>query len=157
MGVKKTNIEKELQGTLKTERTKISKMAPLSRIPKPSFELTPEAQKIFRNTVKVMMEENVPTVLDIFALTNFAFFYGEFIDATIKLQGAGAVQVYKSGATAISGHLTAVSKLDSILQQYMKVLGLTPKHRELIAAFNDVESEKEHDPLMALFEEINTN
>jgi len=67
------------------------------------------------------------------------------------------VQTYKSGATAISGFFTAASKCDAIVQQYMKSLGLTPKHRELIAAFNDIESEKEEDALAMLFEEINNN
>ena len=157
MGIKKTNTEKELQGTLRSDRKKVAKLLPLARIPKPSFELSDDAKKIFRSTVKIMMQENVPTALDIFAITNFAFFYQEFIEASIKMKGAGVVQVYKSGASAISGHLTAVSKLDTIVQQYMKSLGLTPKHREMIAAFNDIENEKIDDPLLALFEEINTN
>ena len=157
MAIKKTNADKELQGTLKPERKKTSKIATLKRIPKPSFELTAEAKRTFRQVVKIMIDEDVATALDVYAITNFAFWYNQLIEANKKIQGTGMVQVYKSGATAISGFFTAAAKCDSIVQQYMKSLGLTPKHRELIAAFNDIESEKEEDALAMLFEEINNN
>ena len=157
MATKKTNTEKELQGTLKPERRKISKLKTLKRIPKPSFELSPEAKKTFRAVCRIMMEENVATALDVYAITNFAFWFHQLIEANKKIKATGMVQVYKSGATAISGFFTAAAKCDSIVQQYMKSLGLTPKHRELIAAFNDIEADKEEDPLALLFEEINNN
>ena len=157
MAIKKTNAEKELQGTLKPERKKTSKIATLKRIPKPSFELTAEAKRTFRQVVKIMIDEDVATALDVYAITNFAFWYHQLIEANNKIMATGMVQTYKSGATAISGFFTAASKCDAIVQQYMKSLGLTPKHRELIAAFNDIEADKEEDPLALLFEEINNN
>lgn len=67
------------------ECIKILKMVLLLWILKFLFELILEVKKIFWNMVKVMMEENVLMVLDIFVLINFVFFYGEFIDVIIKL------------------------------------------------------------------------
>jgi phage terminase small subunit len=85
MAIKKTNAEKELQGTLKPERKKTSKIATLKRIPKPSFELTAEAKRTFRQVVKIMIDEDVATALDVYAITNFAFWYHQLIEANNKI------------------------------------------------------------------------
>lgn len=158
MGAKKSEEQKQLQGTAKSSRAKSSKVTVLSRIPKPSYELEVEAKKIFRATCKLMIQEKALTALDVMAVTNFALVYSLFIQAKNDMIAAGMVQIYsKSGASNVSGHFTVFEKLDNKVQKYFIALGLTPKHREIINAYSNVGGEDEKDPFVMMFEQIHEN
>lgn len=157
MGAKKADSEKELQGTAKKERKKSSKVTVLTRMPKPAFELDVEAKKIFRETCKLMIQEKVLTLLDVRAVTMFAFIYSQFIVAKNNLVAEGMVQQYASGATNVSGHFTVFEKLNNMVNKYFIALGLTPKHREIINAYSNTGAEDEKDPFVIMFERIHEN
>lgn len=157
MGAKKSDEQKQLQGTAKSSRAKSSKVTVLSRIPKPAFELELEAKKIFRETCKLMIQEKVLTALDVRAVTMFAFIYSQFILAKNNLVAEGMVQQYKSGATNVSGYFTVFEKLNNMVNKYFIALGLTPKHREIINAYSNVGAEDEKDPFVMMFEQIHEN
>lgn len=67
----------------------------------------------------------------------------------------GAVQVFDTGATNVTGAYAVLKNERADFFRYAKELGLTPKSREQILAFSGAYNEDE-DPVQSLIKAINT-
>tara|TARA_R110000851_G_scaffold107371_1_gene227531 strand:- start:1039 stop:1548 length:510 start_codon:yes stop_codon:yes gene_type:complete len=151
MSNKRTDEEKKFEGTLKKSRVTVSKSEPLKRMTKPSFELTPDGNRIFKETVKMLMTTEAVTALDVFSVTMFAYWVAMFIKTDKDANGV-FVQTFKNGTSNITGTFSVIKEAHTNIQYYLRVLGLTIKDRGTIMAFAEPEKEEEDNPLDAIAE-----
>jgi phage terminase small subunit len=154
MSRKRTDEEKEFEGTLKKSRVTVSKTEPLKRMVKPSFELTEEGTRIFKETIKMLMTTDAVTALDVFSVTMFAYWIAIFIKTDKEAKGT-FVQTFKNGTSNITGTFSVIKEAHTNIQYYLRVLGLTIKDRGTIMAFAEPEKEDEDNPLDAIMEMLN--
>jgi phage terminase small subunit len=154
MSRKRTDEDKEFEGTLKKSRVTISKTEPLKRMPKPFFELTDEGHRIFKDVIKMLMTTGAVTSLDIHSVTFYAFYTALFIKTNIAAKGE-FVQTFKNGTSNVNGNHSLLKECHTNIQFYMSKLGLNIKDRGTIIAFAEPEKEDEDNPLDAIMEMLN--
>jgi phage terminase small subunit len=154
MSRKRTNEDKEFEGTLKKSRVTTSKTEPLKRMVKPAFELTEEGNRIFKETIKMLMTTEAVTALDVFSVTMFAYWMAIFIKTDKEAKGT-FVQVFKNGTSNITGTFSVIKEAHANIQYYLKVLGLTIKDRGTIMAFAEPDKDDDDNPLDAIAEMLN--
>lgn len=150
----KTNNDKAFEGTLKKSRIKNTKVEPLARLGKPTFDLDEYGLRVFKETGKLLISTKTLTALDISILTLFAFNMSLFIRTNINTKGI-YVQKFKGGATNITGEYSIIKDTQKQIQIYAKLLGLSVKDRGLISAFMESEKEEDDNPFEDIMNALN--
>ena len=155
----KTEGQKKLEGTDRKDRKKgESKAIPVSKVPSiPSFireRLTANQKKIYSHTAKLLVSTKVLTALDVMAVVSYSIALEVFLESVDKVNNYGAVQTYKSGATAVNGHFTAYMQSYRTLTDCEKKLGLNPYIRERMIAYREEIEDEEKGAFELLAEKL---
>lgn len=160
----KTDAQKELEGTLRNDRKKGEsniKDLMLNRVqPLPSFiqdNITDKQHEIYKHTLRLLIDAKVVTKLDLMIVVQYAVAIDLYLKATEELNRKKMVQVFhKTGASNVSGYLTAWKQTGEVVTKLEKLLGLNPYIRERIAAYAKQSGIEEVSPFDALMKEMNS-
>lgn len=122
--------DKILSGTSRSDRNEPARGNLTSMPRRPAIELSRDGRKFWKAMGDALIREQLLSETDLVALAQFAWWWEKGLEARELLDRKGMIQKYKSGARNISPELTAVEKIDTKLQNYMRYFGLTPYHRE---------------------------
>ncbi|MGB0443317.1 MAG: P27 family phage terminase small subunit [Flavobacteriaceae bacterium] len=155
----KTEEQKKLEGTNRKDRDKKTIVAALEKVPLlPRFlkdVATDRQVKIYKFTCKMLVEAGALTKLDTVAVFNYAVALDVYLCAVEALNKNGAVQVYKSKATALSGYMNAYNSSFNALNKQENNLGLNIYKRERIKTFLESDQEEEASIFDKLLMEMN--
>lgn len=126
---------------------------PISKsLPKPSFDLTESQKKFYHRYGKELQKAKKLKNRDSIALTMLAVSLDEYMQCEFKIREMGfidgVVQVFKSGATNVSGYVSARSNAFKEVLRLSKSLGLSIRDRKEIDRIGDPnQSELFSDPI----------
>lgn len=156
---KKSEEDKNLQGTARSDRKKSAKgdALKLPRVPK-YLKLNTQAKNFYRLFGNALIKAEVLSNIDAVGLAMFAMNLDMYARAVEELEGADLIQEFKSGAKNISAEVSLFYKAQDTIFKYFKFFGATPYHRERILSFleDNAEVADEDAALVALLKEVNS-
>lgn len=129
-------MDKELKGTERKDRNNLKSSGDLTKLPsRPVVQLVSgDAKKFYKVVGEELIKMGVLSKVDLHAFCIMANWFGFYCDAYDKTIIRGVIQVFKSGARNISPEFAVMQRCDAELQKYYRFFGLTPYHRERLAA-----------------------
>jgi P27 family predicted phage terminase small subunit len=130
---RKTNLEKQMKGTLQKCRVKSGiSFEPLCAIPPVPVNLQEDAVGFFKHCCEVLMSNDLLTAADVFEIEQAAFVYGEMRKAQRKVNEEGAVQVCSSGYTQKNANWQIIKDSFTMLSGFYNKYGFNVVSRENI-------------------------
>lgn len=158
---KKTEKEKELQGTTRPDRNTTAldqqpaRPLPLS-FPEPPDWISDDAKKVYCELARHVNRVKALWDIDHMAIGQAAtwiVFWRENINSAMN----NPVQTFDSGVQQISPQIVAIEKAESRILKYFEILGIGPKSRESIGLFKSSGGSEESDPVQQLISKYTNN
>lgn len=107
----------------------------MKEIPEPQSYLTDHGKEIYYEICELLLKVGALEDVDSFGLSMMAQSLDLFQDASEQININGSVQTYKTGAQAISAHMTVAEKSIAAFFKFSEKFGLSNKDRERIMKF----------------------
>lgn len=153
----KSEAAKALAGTLKPSQVGRPKSEPKTKVAvtdaEPPAYLNDKGKMAFYALVKHLKKAESFWAIDVQLIGKAAFWMQLWEEAVMDVIG-NTVQTFPNGSQQISPQLQVLDKAETHVKKYYELLGIGPKAREALVAFQTNGSSEEQDPFALLLREL---
>lgn len=104
-------------------------------IPRPTLDLTPDENRMYREICHHLQENNGLQKIDAHFIALTARAWRRCQDFEKELERQGAVQIFENGSTNVSGYYTALQRERDFFEKACRLLGMNVAAREKLLTF----------------------